>query len=356
MNWKIFLNLIAVCGLCLLMSTTLTAQQNIVENKDKKTDSRATTSKVAVQQARPLGQVTVISGPTACGGKTCYELDVACSELQESSRFMLRVVNASATVPARGTILFFGGGRGTTPWDGAAEARRVLSELRAAGFRTVVLQWTSAFGWSKSATGWHVGHGRLACRPATAARWVYDNLFTPSATTAYCTTGQSGGSTQVGYMIAQYGLADIISAAVLTGGPPHSRLDLGCLKYDPANQSAWFDEGGSAGLIDEGFGYTADLGPCTSSNWSFRKRFQEASIAYGDWQYNYPRTMVWFLLGAQDNTASVGQYAFFQQRLLAAGSPFVRFNTIPNTGHGVQGTPEGANMIRDIMLNECRLR
>jgi hypothetical protein len=269
---------------------------------------------------------------------------------------MLRVGNAGATVPARGTILFLSGARGTSPWDGGAEARRILGELRAAGFRTVILQWTSAFGWSKSATGCHVGHGRLACRPATAARWIYDNLHTQSATIAYCATGQSGGSTQIGYMIAQYGLADIISAAVLTGGPPHSRLDLGCLKYDPANQSAWFDEGGSAGLIDEGFGYTADLGPCTQSRWSFRKKFQEASIAYGDWQYNYPRTMVWFLLGAQDNTASVGQYAFFQQRLIDAGSPFIRFNTIPNTGHGVQNSPEGANMIRDIMLNECRLR
>ena len=347
MNWKIRLNLIAVCGLCLLMSITLTAQQN------KKIDNQATTSKATVQ-TRALGQATLISGPTACNGENCYELEVACSELQEPIRLSLRVVNAASQVPPRGTIMFMSAGGGTSAWDGGAEPRRILGELRAAGFRTVILQW--ARGWLTSARGWHVGQGRLACRPATAARWIYDNLHTQSATTAFCGTGNSGGSAQVAYMIAQYGLADILSAVVPTGGPPMSRIDLGCLKYDPANQSAWYDEEGSAGTIDQGFGYTADLGPCTSSNWGFRKRFQEASIAFGNWQYNYPRTMVWFLLGAQDNTASVGQSAFYYQRLVDAGSPFVRFNTVSNTGHGVQNSPEGANMIRDIMLNECRLR
>jgi len=171
MNWKIWLNLIAVFGFCFSMPAALTAQQN------KVTDSKATPSKQTVQ-ARALGQVTVISGPTACGAETCYELDVACSGLQELNRLMLKIGNASANVSARGTIMFFSGARGTNPWDGGAQPQRVVSELRAAGFRTVVLWWTSALGWSKSATGWHVGHGRLACRPATAARWVIDNLHT----------------------------------------------------------------------------------------------------------------------------------------------------------------------------------
>ncbi len=352
MKWTPSLNLIVVCGICILIPTLMSAQR-IVGGKDKKTATRAA---ALTNPARALGQVTVVSGPTDCNGENCYELDIACSELRESNRLSVRAGNASAAVPARGTIIFLSGARGTNPWDGGAEPRRILTELRAAGFRTVVLQWLTAGGWSKAATGWFEGHGRLACRPATAARWVYDNLFTPTPTTAFCATGQSGGSSQVAYMIAQYGLADIISAAVLTGGPPHSRLDLGCLKYDSANQTAWHGDDGSAGLIDEGFGYTADLGPCTQSRWGFRKKFQEASIAFGDWQYNYPRTMVWFLLGAQENTASLGQYAFFRQRLIDAGSPFVRMDTVPNTGHGVPGTSEGANMIRDIMLNECRLR
>lgn len=333
----------------MLMQGVSNAQQNKRVNQTK----AASNSPALI---RPLGQPTVISGPTACSGETCYEINITCPEVREPIRLSVRAGNSGGTVPERGTIIFFSGARGTNPWDGGSEPQRVVSELRAAGFRTVVFQWLTAFGWSKAATGYFEGHGRLACRSATAARWVYDNLHVQTPTTAYCAVGHSGGASQVGYMLAQYGLSDIISAAVLTGGPAHSRLDLGCLKYDPANQTAWFGDFGTAGLIDEGFGYTADLGPCTTSNWSFRKKFQAASITFGDWQYNYPRTMVWFLLGAQDTTASLGQYAFYHQRLLAEDSPLVRYNVVPNTGHGVQQTPEGANMIRDAMLNECRLR
>jgi hypothetical protein len=102
MNWKIWLNLIAVCGLCLLMPAALTAQQN------KVTDSKATTSKQIVQ-ARALGQVTVISGPTACNGETCYEIEVVCPQVTESERLMLRVVNPSTQVLSRGTIMFMSG-------------------------------------------------------------------------------------------------------------------------------------------------------------------------------------------------------------------------------------------------------
>lgn len=157
-------------------------------------------------------------------------------------------------------------------------------------------------------------------------------------------------------MITQYGLSNILSAVVPTGGPPMGRVDLGCLKYDPANQTAWYKDGASSGTIDEGFGYKANLGPCTRSQFTFRKRFQEASVAYGDWQYNYPKTMVWMLLGAQDTTPSLGQSRFYYQRLSDAGTPFLHFDVVPNTAHGVQNSPTGANMIRDIMLNECRLR
>ncbi|MGI8787147.1 MAG: hypothetical protein ACR2HG_05225 [Pyrinomonadaceae bacterium] len=348
MNRKIRLNLIAAC--VLLLSSNLTAQQI------KVTDKRADES-VETVPARTLGQATLISGPTACsGGANCYNLDVSCPDVQETARFSLRVGNPDATVPARGTIIFLSGGDGTGAWDSSADSRRILGDLRSNGFRTAIIQWMTAGGWSKSAKGWHVGQGRLACRPATAARWVYDNLFTSTATTAFCATGQSGGSTQVAYMITQYGLADIISTAVLTGGPPHSRIDLGCLKYDSANSAAWYNDGASAGLIDEGFGYSTNFGPCTNNTFSFRKHFQEASIAYGDWQYNYPHTMVWFLIGAQDTTPAPGQSVFYQQRLLAAGTPFFRLNIVPNTGHGVPGSTEGANMIRDVMLNECHLR
>lgn len=337
------------------MSAVMTAQKKTVDNYDGKIAAPTAILQSAAVQPRALGQATLVSGPTACSGGNCYQLNIDCSELQAPVNLSLRVAEPVAQVAPRGTIIFMSGGGGTDPWDNSTDARRIISDLRANGFRTVILQWTGN-GWLAAKQGWHSGQGRLACRPATAARWIHDNLFTPSAATAFCATGQSGGSSQVAYMITQYGLSNILSAVVPTGGPPMGRVDLGCLKYDPANQTAWYNENASSGTIDEGFGYTAGSGPCTTGNYGFRKRFQEASVAFGDWQYNYPKTMVWMLLGAQDTTPSVGQSQFYYQRLLDAGTPFLHFDIVPNTAHGVQNSPTGSNMIRDIMLNECRLR
>lgn len=133
------------------------------------------------------------------------------------------------------------------------------------------------------------------------------------------------------------------------------RVDLGCIRDDAANKGLWY-EGSNLGRIDSGFGFTEGDGPCRRSDGSFREAFQEASIAWGDWQYAYPRTMVWFLFGERDDTPAVGQGLTYHARLVERGSPLVRLDYVSGTGHGVQDTRAGAELIRDILLNECRPR
>jgi hypothetical protein len=311
-------------------------------------------SALAAQTApdvRPLGQARVVAGPGDCDGQRCLIVEVRCPELVQPDRALLKV-GEPIGLPIRGTILFTTGGGGMGLWEGfGPDARRVLGELRRAGFRTVQIGWLQP--WLAGAAGALEGVGRLACRPATVAQWVHDNL--QRGTGAYCATGNSGGAGQISYMPAQYGLAPILDAVVPTGGPPFGRVDLGCIRDNPLNRSLWYAPN-SANTLDRSFGYPGDgTGPCATSDQAFRPWFEETSLALGNWQYVYPKTMVWFLFGDGDNTSAVGQGLAFYRRLIEAGSPLVRRNQVPDTGHAVPATTAGANMVRDIMLRECRV-
>src|SRR5262249_54011923 len=140
---------------------------------------------------RELGKVDILSGPVQCGDATCYEIRITCPEVAAPARARLKVVAPSSTSP-RGTILFTTGNLGTTLYEetAAGETRRILADLSAAGFRTVQLQWIDP--WLFASSGKEEGHVRLACRPATVARWVHDHLHQSPPSTAFCATGNSG--------------------------------------------------------------------------------------------------------------------------------------------------------------------
>ena len=313
-----------------------------------------------------LGRATVLAGPAACAGQTCYTLDVACPEVVEDVRVELRVGDPVTT--ERGTILFTTGGGGGGLWKRfGPDAARVLGELRNTGFQTVQLSWPT--GWLVGSAGQLEGHARLACRPATVARWVLDTIHAPAVPAAskagvvaaapakagpLCATGNSGGSAQISYMLTDYGLAEDLAAVVPTGGPPMGRIDLGCLQTDPADAALWYSRG-SAGTIDKGFGFDS-RGPCSRQDESARPLFEESSLAFGDRDYVYPTTMVWFVHGENDRGNAVPQGRTYYERLLAAASPLVRWSTAPETPHATPSTRAGAEMIRDILLAECRSR
>src|SRR5919109_5349445 len=123
---------------------------------------------------RALGEARLLAGPTDCGGQRCFTVEVRCPDLIGPDRALLKVGDPLASAP-RGTILFTTGGGGTGLWEGfGPDATRVLGELRRAGFRTVQIRWLRA--WLDGAAGAREGVGRLACRPATVARWIFDHL------------------------------------------------------------------------------------------------------------------------------------------------------------------------------------
>jgi hypothetical protein len=233
-------------------------------------------------------------------------------------------------------------------------AAQLLKEMQQAGFRTVQLQWFE--GWLYSDPGQREGNKRLGCRPATVARWVYENLHTDKASAGYCTLGNSGGASQVSYMLANYGLEDILSLVIPSGGPPMGRLDRSCLVEGPEDEALAL-RGKATRIIDGAFGFPFDgSGPCSQQDKSFRAQLQEASVAFGDGDYFYAKTMVWFLFGEVDDTNATGMGMTYYKRLKDAGSPLVRMDTLPNVGHGIKDSPSGAAKILSILIDECRLR
>jgi hypothetical protein len=319
----------------------------------------------SVQQTlvpRHPGEVEVLSGPVPCADGQCYNLRVTCPAVAAAAEARLKVVAPSAS--PRGTILFATGNEGIGLYENPPESRRTLVDLSAAGFRTVQLQWLD--GWLFASPGREEGHARLACRPATVARWVHDHLHEPSPSAAFCATGQSGGASQVSYMLSHYGLEDIFAAVVPSGGPPMGRLDRGCTPGDPA----LIRVESMRKLIDTGFGFIPpgdtrtmrpdDVpanGPCVRGDPSFREKLRQASVASGEGDYVYPRTMVWFVVEGIDSGGAAALGKTYYDLLMKSGSPLVGRTVIPGVDHsGLIRTRIGADTIRDVLLRECRSR
>ena len=117
------------------------------------------------------------------------------------------------------------------------------------------LKWLG--GWLIGTPGEEEGHVRLACRPATVARWVYDNLHETEPAAAYCAAGNSGGAAQISYMLTHYGLEEVLDLIIPNGGPPMGRLDRACIPGDTASNPLWYPSGWPTRIIDAGFGFPA---------------------------------------------------------------------------------------------------
>ena len=78
-------------------------------------------------------------------------------------------------------------------------------------------------------------------------------------------------------------------------------------------------------------------------------------MASGQGDYFYPRTLVWFLFGENDEP-NIKRGMTYHDLLIENRSPMVRLDVLPGVPHGVHRNPQGADKILDILINECRPR
>lgn len=305
---------------------------------------------------RPLGTVLAVTNPANCdtagaGGMTgqfCYALTISCTQTAVTDIVVLQVNEPATNI--LGTIIFAGGFDGTYNWDDARAQRvRVLNELVAAGYRTVQMDWQTAW-WQGSST-LREGFGNLACRPATAMQWVYDNLN--GSNEAFCATGHSNGASQVALPMAQYGMADQFTAVLLESGPNWSRVDHACLS--PAN-SLYFTNLTERRYVDVSLGVgtptVPQSGACATNNVIRRPNFEEMSLSYNNWDFVYADTSLAFMFGAADMSTTRTHGENFYTRVVTT-TPWLTTTTIAGAGHFAADTVTGADTLRDYFLNQC---
>ena len=256
----------------------------------------------------PLGALQQVTDEECPGsfGDQCKSAVVTCPEIDDAA-VNLRVTGAST----KGTILLTTGGRGTRWYRVGEEGNSInamMDTLLDDGYKLVEIAWVEPGVWEEPG-----GTISLACRSATAFHWVHENIHQGGLLAAQ---GNSGGSAQIAFSLAYYGLDEILDLANLSGGPPPCPSSTeGRIHFQQQQQCLVGAEG-----------------------WDESKE----PMLSGDPRLHYPNTIVRFFLGENEPTAYIIETA---NAYHAAITSEKSLQIVPNTGHGVPFTEEGTTAL-----------
>jgi hypothetical protein len=276
-------------------------------------DASSTTDAPAASQ---LGGVTSVVDLAACplgapAGAACKKVTVAGCPGIEAEALDATIAFLPAPATLKGTVVHFSGGPGTGFQLGGAQ------QYQTAGLRNVFVAWASA--WEQTAS---LGIKAGGCRPATVLKWIFDepSLHGGSRALAFCGEGFSGGSGQLGYALAHYGMGDYLDYVNELSGPPFARIDLGCDGDAPATAMVCgaTDTMRLPGSLDAWENIKAPLS-CggTGVPPAELERWKADSIAIGG-SYDYPRTQVQFYACTYQATAVTAQGRIYFDLIAAA--------------------------------------
>ena len=259
--------------------------------------------------ARPLGKVETISDHRCGGpfGDRCLDVIVTCPGISDAA-VTLRVTGTGIG----GTAVLTTASNGTStyrPTDESVEGYEnvvgMTDALLADGYRLVELIWRQPGVWDGRG-----GSITLACRPATAIRWVYDNFYEGAL---YLAQGTSGGSAQIAFSLAYYGVDDILGLANLASGPPPCPIS-------------------TDGRLN-----IRDNIDCLVGGQLWGESTEP--MLFGNPKLHYPNTAVRFFIGELEPTEEIIKSAnAYYDRISSEKSMLV----VPNTGHAMNKTAEGA--------------
>jgi len=255
--------------------------------------------------AAALGTVTNVRSLASCpagapAGAACRQVTVTNCPGITGEPLDAVVALLPQTGTLRGTVVHFSGSGGTGFQIGGT------TQYQAAGFRNVYIAWQAAWEQTQSA-----GIKTAACRPATIIQWVFSTpgLHGGSRAVGFCGEGFSGGSGQLGYALAHYGMGSILDYVNELSGPPFARIDLGCDGDATANATVC----GATDTLRLPGSLTAweNIQPpltCGSTGVPATElaRWRSDSIAVGG-VYDYPQTQVQFFACTFQATAVTAQ-------------------------------------------------
>ena len=194
--------------------------------------ARTTVTIAQSGSALPYGQAAGGGAPCPAGspaGSECTRLSVSCPSVAVVAA-VLRVVRPGSTSTNRGTLVLTTGGDGTAfTTNVSALAPAMIATFAADGLTSVEVAWEPPGIWGGPQAR------TLACRYATTAKWVYENVHTGDRARLFAAQGTSGGASQIAFALAHYGLSDFLDLANLGGGPPHTTSS----RRRPASTRSW---------------------------------------------------------------------------------------------------------------------
>ena len=268
--------------------------------------------------ARNLGAVVLVSDGACQPGKffdgdRCIELEVVCPMIDDAPAGLR--VTGTGTI---GTVVLTTGGNGTGLYGNQAGdvVEGFINDLLGDGYLVVELAWDDlAPGpdpllgvWEKPA-GSTLGSISLACRSATALEWIFENLHQGGL---FIAQGNSGGSAQIAFSLAYYGL-NILDLANLSGGPPPCPISAG-------------------GVVN-----FADQEDCVVDGLLFDENHEP--LLFEDPRLDYPNTSVRFFIGEDEPSEYITQTANEYHDRIESDKCI---QIISNTEHQVGRTAEGA--------------
>ncbi len=336
-----------------------------------------TTSSFTIAQSDPLGSATgtAITCPTFSGGLTgasCYRIDTSCPGVADFSAYLK--VNQPVSTPV-GTVLFGTGTGGAALYDndplfveGSTNGGlTVVQSVLNAGYATVQVTFGSPF--AQQPSGWLTGPGgvrKLACRYATVAQWVYQNIHKSNTSAPLCATGNSGGAGAIGYALTDYGMNSIFSMVEDTSGPPMSRLDQGCLPASNVaceKQQFTCNAGGPAQNLS--VCYTPDEAKIIDTAYSEPvcsnavngitppNGLLLSDSILGGIPPTFAKTRVNVLLGGQDNSTAVEQALLWVNSVTNTSKSQACVSDAP---HPIPSVTDGASTIAADIQNLCKLQ
>lgn len=293
-----------------------------------------------------LDQTTECSG---VGGRlvTCYMLTV--EEVGIGTRGV--AVRAYQQTGSSGAALLGVGGYGTTFYSNyGPEAVETIETLYGLGLEVFEIKWEGDQGWADGYAG--LGYARAVMGYSTVVQWLYDNVMdNPDLIYAQ---GNSGGSIQIAFGLAMYGLEQYIDVAILSGGPPVSDLRRGIFG-DLADEARWPD--GLAGLsvtdLLMGWEDNGDYCVARSASDSILTLIDDASLVSPTEQRLLSYSTMVHFVESDDETNADHQGAIYFDAITSAKEWHFISST---TEHRVPSTQEGASLIRSIIETDLTER
>jgi hypothetical protein len=288
--------------------------------------------------ARPLGVFTLGHYfTTGCpGGFLCYDFTVSCPNVAQTIPGAIAV--KLPTVAPTGVVVFFSGAGGGEWWQRtSALVPPFFQSLLNRGLILIQVQWGNS-GWLATILNGGTGQELLACRPATAIKWIHDvvysplGLYPPIGHCGFCLTGNSGGAAQIAYPLSSYGLDGMVNAMIPTSGPPLAAIAKGCLQYPGYG----YDSSAQA-LIDISYGYNDAVfpGPCRRRDRIFYNTWVANSVETGGTDYYYPNTRVEVIVGGQDDPIIRNHASDYLNVLAHNQQPMLTWLLVPKMAHKI---------------------